>query len=165
MVFIINYLIEKMQLVHALEIVKWEYPEPYHVYNMEGSALAIAELMGGQYFTVCKDHKLVGFFCFGPSAQIRSPKGKPLYSDTDLLDVGLGMHPAYCGQGYGQGFVQAGLMFAIEKFWIGGFRLTVDAVNWRAQKVYKRLGFVPIGSFSAMRRPCTFIVMVMKLGV
>lgn len=58
-------------------------------------------------------------------------------------------------------------MFAIEKFWIGGFRLTVDAVNWRAQKVYKRLGFVPTGSFSAMRRgqPCTFIVMVMKLGV
>lgn len=71
-----NYLIEEMQLVHALEIVKWEYPEPYHVYNMEGSALAIAELMGGQYFTVCKDHKLVGFFLFRTLSSDSIPKRK-----------------------------------------------------------------------------------------
>ena len=40
-----SYSMEPMQLRYALEIVKWEYPKPYHVYNMEGSPLAIAELL------------------------------------------------------------------------------------------------------------------------
>lgn len=162
-----SYSLERMQLRYALEIVEWEYPKPYHVYNMEGSPLAIAELMDGQYFTVFKNNELVGFFCFGASAQIKCLESRRFYDNLTFLDVGLGMHPAHCGRGRGQGFVRAGLEFVRKQSWTGGFRLTVDEANSRAQKVYERVGFEPIGCFITGRSgiSCTFVVMVMKSGV
>lgn len=136
-----DFVFEKMDLLAALQVVSWEYPAPYEVYNLHGSALALARLVDGAYFSVFSQEQLVGFFCFGSAAQLAGKRDHRLYQDKAYLDVGLGMHPHRCDRGLGSSFVRAGLVYARKQDWRGGFRLTVASNNLRAYKVYSRLGF------------------------
>lgn len=138
---------EKMRLTHALDIVSWEYPPPYDVYNLQNSALALAKLTGGSYFSVFWEEKLIGFICYGSAARLKTTLNHKLYDDQNYLDIGLGLHPRYCGRGWGARFVTAGLKHALSHAWHGGFRLTVAGNNLRALKVYKQIGFRKTGQF------------------
>ncbi|HHT91323.1 MAG: GNAT family protein [Bacillota bacterium] len=135
----------KVDLGTALEIISWEYPPPYQIYGFQGSALALAVLIDHPYLAALAQGQLVGFFCFGRAAQVRNKGEHLLYQDERYLDVGLGMHPNWCGKGLGPQFLYGGLLYAKERDWLGGFRLTVAADNVRAQKVYLRLGFREAG--------------------
>ena len=136
---------EKVGLKEAQNIVSWKYAAPYELYNMNDSTLALAKLLGGNYFSVLAKDELIGFFCYGSAAQLMGRKDHVLYQGQTHLDVGLGMHPAWCGRGFGLDFVRAGLSFAREQNWSGGFRLTVASNNGRALKIYLRLGFQTVG--------------------
>lgn len=154
---------EKTSVLQALEIASWEYPPPYHVYNLGGSPLALAKLMDDSYFTVFRRDDLVGFFCYGPCAQLRSELKHTLYQKENYLDVGLGLHPHFCDRGLGTSFVRAGLEYALQNFWRGGFRLTVASNNLRAWKVYRRVGFHEVGRLPAKSRLAPeFIVLTLN---
>lgn len=139
------YQVQKTDFAAALKIVDWNYPVPYHVYNLHGSAAALHRLVQGPYYSVFLGGQLIGFFCYGEAAQLKGKKDHDLYQDEEYLDVGLGMHPSWCGKGHGQAFVCACLLFARQQAWGKGFRLTVASNNHRARKVYTRLGFQPVG--------------------
>ncbi len=68
-----------------------------------------------------------------------------LYQNAKYLDVGLGMHPKFCGRGLGTYFVRAGLVYAHRAFGTNHFRLTAATGNIRAIKVYAKLGFIESG--------------------
>lgn len=135
----------KVDLLTALEIVSWEYPPPYEIYTLHNSPLALVKLVDGRYYGAFAQDELIGFFCFGSSAQLTTKRDHQLYQDKNYLDVGLGLHPGYCGRGLGMSFVRAGLQYAQEQSWTGGFRLTVASNNLRALAVYTRVGFQEVG--------------------
>ena len=80
--------------------------------------------------------RLVGFCSFGEDGQV--PGGD--YS-TDALDIGMGIHPDFTGQGLGSSFVLAVLDYAQRKFQPTTFRVTIAAFNQRARHVWGKNGF------------------------
>ncbi len=153
---------QKIDLEVARQIVAWEYPSPYHAYNLHGSALAVARFIDGPYFAVFSQEELMGFFCYGEASQLASHRKHGLYQVKGYLDVGLGMNPALCGRGLGASFLRSGLTFARQRDWQGGFRLTVASNNVRAYKVYNRLGFTEIGRIAwDTKLTADFVVMTL----
>ena len=140
-----NFVFKEVDFKAALEIASWKYPPPYELYNLNGSALALAKLMDGNYYSIFNQDQLIGFFCYGSAAQLMGKKDHALYQAESYLDVGLGLHPEWCDRGHGFQFVMAGLTFARSQNWLGGFRLTVASNNPRAIKVYSRVGFREVG--------------------
>lgn len=136
-----SFNIEKMNYEFAKSIIKWSYPKPYDIYNMENSEESLNELLSGSYFSVTLDNQLVGFFCYGEFAQIPIKEALSFYNDNNFLDIGLGLNPDLCNRGYGVKFVLAGMNYAINRFSLKQFRLTVASFNQRAIKVYQRVGF------------------------
>ena len=132
----------------ARTILSWRYEGPYAVYNPQPPDLAVAVAIlidpANAYFAARDEvGMLIGFCCFGADAQV--PGGD--YADTALLDVGLGLRPDLTGGGRGLAFTLAVLTLGRERFAPARFRLTVAAFNERAQKVYLRAGFRPLGRF------------------
>ncbi len=156
-----DFTFQKVDLGVALKIVAWDYPAPYHVYNVHRSALTVARFVDGPYFAVLSGEQLMGFFCYGASAQLTDKKDHALYRARDYLDVGL--HPDWCGRGRGFSFVRSGLLFARSQGWLKGFRLTVASNNTRARKVYSRLGFQETGRIP-WNAALTHDFVVMTLG-
>jgi RimJ/RimL family protein N-acetyltransferase len=133
-----------MTLEHARLIAAWRYQGPYAAYNFDGDA---AELLGTRSpFFAAHDERgeLVGFCCFGTTAEIGDVGPPRLFTGADrTLSVGLGLRPDLTGQGLGLGlaFVRAILDFARESFAPEAFRLFVLTWNHRARRVYERAGF------------------------
>ena len=124
----------------ARSILRWRYDGPYSRYNLGEEDLD--ELLCGCYFAVFDSAgALVGFFCFGTSAQVPAGLACGAYGEAELLDIGLGMDPALCGRGMGLAFLRQGMEWAAERFQPRGFRLTVAAFNQRAIAVYERAGY------------------------
>lgn len=147
----------------AVAIADWEYDPPYTMYNLRGSPLAIVEFLTGPYYSVKREGRLVGFFCFGSAARVKHRNSERYYRDTSFLDIGLGLHPQVCGRGYGLGFLTCGLAFAKARFGAQRFRLTVVSNNYRAITVYRRAGFREIGRFErqGIAEPMEFLVMAL----
>lgn len=142
-----EYIIKEMNYEKAKQISKWEYDEPYSIYNMDESD--INELLNGFYFYVTDtENNLLGYYCFGESAQVPVGKQMGAYDDKDPTDIGLGINPKLCSQGLGFDFLSKGLEFARNKGYTNGFRLTVATFNNRAINVYERVGFKRVNSFN-----------------
>lgn len=102
---------------------------------MDGSDDCIDELLNGTYFSASdKENNLIGYYCFGESAQVPVGKQFGVYDCKDSTDIGLGVNPNLCGQGIGLTFLKSGLDFAKNKRSAKMFRLTVAAFNQRAIK-------------------------------
>ncbi len=145
-----------------MQIVSWEYPAPYEIYNLHNSPLVVVRLVDGRYYSVYAAGGLVGFFCYGPAAQLKKEHASALYQNQKYLDLGLGMHPKFCGRGLGIYFVQAGLVYAQRAFGAVHFRLTAAVDNTRAIKVYSKLGFVEVGRIKGCAGPLSeFMVMTL----
>ena len=156
------YVIKPMDLKSAQTIVSWTYDPPYTIYSMEDSQESIDELMDGEYYPVIEaGGELVGYFCFGTSAQVPAGHNVGAYTNAGFLDIGLGLDPALCGGGRGLSFMQQGLDFAREKLGAKGFRLTVATFNQRAIKTYERSGFKKTVTFTTPpeRGSVEFVVM------
>jgi RimJ/RimL family protein N-acetyltransferase len=140
--------IEQMNYEEANQISNWIYEEPYAIYSMDQSAECINELLNGDYYSVTDiDNNLIGYFCFGKSAQVPVGNQFGVYEMDNITDVGLGIKPDLCGQGFGEDFIKKGLDFAQHKRSSIRFRLTVASFNQRAIKVYQRVGFTKVNSF------------------
>ncbi|RKD34382.1 GNAT family N-acetyltransferase [Thermohalobacter berrensis] len=152
-----------MKKEEAKEISNWKYEEPYSIYSLDGSEETIAEFMNGSYYFVYENNKLIGYFCFGESAQIPVGKKYGVYDNENYIDIGLGLKPEMCGKGEGYNFVKAGLDYAKSIFIKNKFRLTVASFNKRAIKVYKKVGFEEIDYFTRKNKKgnINFIVMIL----
>jgi RimJ/RimL family protein N-acetyltransferase len=138
-----NFLIREMTMEDAIKIAQWKYGEPYSLYSMDGSKEAIDEFMGGTYYSVHNENnELIGYFCFGETAQVPGGRTNNLYGGERIIDIGLGLRPDLTGKGAGFNFINSGIKFAANKFSPAAIRLTVAAFNDRAIKVYERAGFI-----------------------
>jgi ribosomal-protein-alanine N-acetyltransferase len=129
-----------MTIDYAARIIEWTYENEYSIYSFQKNDATVGELMNGDYYA-CLDQRneLLGYFCFGKSAQI--PTVETDAYNSEMLDIGLGMQPARCGKGRGYLFVKAGLDFAFKEFNLRQLRLTVALFNQRAIRVYEKIGF------------------------
>jgi ribosomal-protein-alanine N-acetyltransferase len=118
----------------AEEIASWRYPGEYAFYDWTSDPADLAELLdpaarADRYFAVtAPSGELIGFFEFKP----------PQHGQ---LEIGLGLHPSWTGQGLGLQFVEAGLDFARRRLAPQMFTLSVASFNHRAITVYERAGF------------------------
>lgn len=160
-----KYRIEPMDEARAEVISQWRYSDPYSIYNMDGSAEDISELLNGTYYVVLdREENLIGYYCFGESAQVPAGRQFGAYEVEGFIDIGLGIRPDLCGQGKGTEFLKAGIVFGKAQLDIKHFRLTVVAFNQRAIKVYERIGFEKITSFQRMleNNRTEFYVMILN---
>ncbi|NLW17956.1 MAG: GNAT family N-acetyltransferase [Firmicutes bacterium] len=145
-----QYQIYAMDEKAAFQIIHWHYDPPYNVYNLGGDEREIDAMLDGYHFAVYTEKEgLVGFFCYGLSAQLPGGRARGIYRGKRVLDIGLGMRPDLTGKGWGPSFVRAGVNFAIAKWRPLALRLTVASDNLRAIKVYERVGFTVIDSVTA----------------
>lgn len=147
---------------HAVEIGSWCYDGPYKMYSMDGSDEELVELMSGEYFAGLKsEQELVGFLCKGIAARVPGGYSAGIYTDSAILDIGLGLKPEVTNKGVGFEFMSSGLSFLYKRYQPSAFQLVVAAFNERAIKVYERIGFVKCGSFKnkSFDRELDFIVM------
>lgn len=158
-------IVKDMELKDTREISAWTYEEPYSLYSMDDSQDTIEELMNGTYYTVFNDNDIIGYFCFGESAQIPGGRTKGLYNVENAMDIGLGLRPDLTGKGIGVEFVIKGIEFGINKYRPGKVRLTVAAFNKRAIRVYEKAGFLIESSFINKRNEeeREFIIMIKDL--
>ena len=106
------YIFKKINKQDIPIITTWKYPAPYNFYNIDDDLETISEFLNEPYYLIYNNKVLLGFCCFGSSAQIPFEKKLNLYDKTDFLDIGLGMKPSLTGQGYGSKFLEEVLKFA-----------------------------------------------------
>ncbi|MCJ7717782.1 MAG: GNAT family N-acetyltransferase [Anaerolineales bacterium] len=141
-----KYSIKPITPKNAQEISSWAYDPPYERYDM--SADHIQGLLNPDYryhVVFNGDQILVGFCCFGEDARV--PGGSYSIIEPKILDVGVGMHPKFTGQGLGWEFVGFILDYTFQSFRPKIFRVTVAAFNQRSLKTFKSLGFIETHSF------------------
>ena len=118
----------------ADKIACWHYPGIYRFYDLDEDPEDREEFLDSRswedttFAAVNEVGDLIGFFSFEP--------------EDGALILGLGLHPDMTGQGWGEGFVRAGLDFAAKRYQLESFRVSVSTFNARAIRVYERLGFV-----------------------
>jgi ribosomal-protein-alanine N-acetyltransferase len=139
-----------MSELDARTIQTWRYEEPYAIYSYTASEQGLAEMLeprSPHYAVRDEPGELIGFFCYGTSAQVWESAVPALYDGDRTVAIGLGLRPDLTGQGQGLAFVTAGLAFAREHFTPRRFRLFVLSFNTRAQRVYERAGFTRVREF------------------
>ena len=147
--------IRYMNRPEALAYLNWAYPAPDTFYNTPKDAqpAVMDEIFaddGADYYSVLEggDETLVGMYEFS------FPDG--------IMTIGLGLAPAYTGQGRGHQFVLDGIAFGRQRYhYAGPVRLEVADFNARARHLYESLGFKTTGQRAAesFGQPVTFIQM------
>ena len=146
------------------QIVRWEYPAPYDVYNISPSdweeTIAYFHELQDDFVVIYDDEgTLLGFCSFGTDGQV--PGGD--YSASPLafpLDLGMGIRPDLTGEGQGQKYLTAVLAYARQTFQPTHLRATIAVFNKRAQNMVKRANFVQTDQFTATnngREFCIFL--------
>lgn len=145
----------------ARQIAGWRYDGEYAFYNRREDALEETfENDGSSFSAFDEEGSLVGFFHFGDDGQIPTVE-EHVYED-DALDIGLGMRPDLCGKGLGLSFLREGLKFALKRFNVKTFRLSVAAFNERAVKVYGKAGFKTVATVTNSYFNNKFYIMLLK---
>jgi ribosomal-protein-alanine N-acetyltransferase len=125
----------------AEAIARWHYPDPFSFYDWTSDPDDLAELLDptarGDDYVAVEDEggSLIGFFHY------KRPHGA-------RLEIGLGLHPEWTGQGLGKSFLEAGLGYARRRFAPKQFTLSVASFNRRAITVYERAGFAHVRVFT-----------------
>jgi [ribosomal protein S18]-alanine N-acetyltransferase len=117
----------------------WKYDREYAFYDLTADEEDLAEFLDGDQrgnstYAVLHQGEMIGFFTYTEL-------------NESTIDIGLGMHPNLTGKGKGEEFTWAGVDFSIARYAPETLTLSVAAFNNRAIKVYKKVGFVPIGTF------------------
>jgi ribosomal-protein-alanine N-acetyltransferase len=148
-------------------ILAWRYDGPYAAYNASAEEDPdfdyTAEMLDTRspHFAARLDglagweHKDPdGFFAFGSACEVGSEPDSPaephLRRADGWITIGLGLRPDLTGHGLGLPYVESGLELARNAYNPPGFRLFVYAWNWRAQRVYERVGFAAVGRAGAL---------------
>lgn len=139
----------KLDEALAHDILSWEYPLEYDLYNMDLITENIIVLLKEDYYGYLDNgNNLIGFACFGPCARIR-PLGNFTYPDG-YLDIGLGLRPSHCEKNMSSHFIGEILDFGLKKYRLNKFRLSVASFNQRAMDLKKTYDcvFMISGSFA-----------------
>lgn len=123
----------------ARTISGWRYAAPYDVYNETGGTAP------GAAIRVLTDAAgaLCGYFCWGEDAQVDA--ALDVYAaDPAAVDFGIALAPEMTGRGLGLLASDCALAWLRAQLAPVTFRLAVYEWNARAQRVYARLGFVPL---------------------
>ncbi|MBF6590548.1 MAG: GNAT family N-acetyltransferase [Ktedonobacterales bacterium] len=142
-----RFVFDEMTEADARAVMAWRYTGLYAVYNSDGDADALAELLDHRspHFAARDEQgELVGFFAFGSAAEVGGSDEPHLYTGDGGLSLGLGLRPDRTGNGLGLAYVNAGLAFARTRFTPAYFRLFVLPFNERALHVYERAGFTRV---------------------
>jgi [ribosomal protein S18]-alanine N-acetyltransferase len=109
----------------------WHYDGEYRFYDYASSQfIRDPQYWGSAIFAVLDEtEELVGEFT--------------IWFEDECMWIGFGLKPELTGCGLGQGFVSAGIRFAVDHHAYLGehVKLSVAAFNQRAITVYHRLGF------------------------
>jgi ribosomal-protein-alanine N-acetyltransferase len=160
-----------MTKADILEIQTWHFNEPYTIYNLssdnfESNCSEMLDRRSPYYAAHDIHNQLIGHFNFGTSAEPWDHETTGLYSDSSntTIPIGLGLRPDLTGKGLGTAFMNAGLDFAKDYFQPENFKLFVLSFNERAIRVYERVGFKKIGTFSRQTEQgtSTFLEMLRK---
>lgn len=144
----------------AREILSWQYPDDYAMYNIivDNIDEEVAFFMNpdNHYYAIVDiDETVVGHCVFYTEARV--PGGD--YS-LDALDIGIGMRPDWTGRGKGTNITRLVMDFGREKYTPSYFRATVAAWNDRAQKVCTNNGFDEATRFTATSSGKEFMIFV-----
>lgn len=163
-----SFIFRPMTVAAARQIVRWQYPPPYDVYNLvletddwATRAAAVSYLCDPDYrfYTMLlPGDDLAGFCSFSDDGQVDGGD----YSQP-ALDIGMGVRPDLTGQGWGVCFAEAAAVFAQQTFRPRRLRVTIAAFNQRAQRVWRKLGFVPAQRFVVADEERPFIIFVRDL--
>jgi ribosomal-protein-alanine N-acetyltransferase len=132
--------VRPLTTVDAEQIAQWRYEGPWQVYDPrpedgllseQGGYLAVAGVPGGP---------LIGFCCSGAEARVPA-----LTAHEGLLDVGVGMDPAWAGRGHGADFGRAVLEHYRRQTGVWRLRAVVQAWNERSLRLTRSLGFHEVG--------------------
>lgn len=135
-----NIQIRLMNQREAIEIAdEWKYPQPYDFYDMTADLEDYEEITdpvsrGKHYYSVLKNHNLIGFFGVFPKE-----------SGENEIELGLGLKPDLTGKGLGKNFVTTILQYIKEEQSSVKVWLSVADFNQRAIKLYERVGFKYMG--------------------
>ncbi|WP_082795308.1 GNAT family N-acetyltransferase [Alkalihalobacillus trypoxylicola] len=153
-----DLIIAPMSDMYAKQILQWTYDKPYDFYNMPNTLNSYFELMNGTYYVVCcKPNDLIGFFCYGKSAQVPAEHHQGLYN-YPCIDIGLGLHPQLTGKGMGYSFFNVVSQFIQTQQPNYRLRLTVASFNKRAIKLYQKFHFKEVASFQVGK--IDFLIMI-----
>lgn len=152
-----NLSIREMTEEEAIQSLKWEYEPPYDFYNVAYDEESLSERMDGSYKVVYDGETFIGFFCTGESARVPAGNKTGVY-EQDFVDMGLGLHPEWTGQGKGFQFGMKVLTYIKETEPGYPVRLSVATFNKRAIRLYENMGFVKKDTFYTSTHP--FITMV-----
>ncbi len=159
-----RFVISPIERSSAEAILQWQYPPPYDIYNIPAQdaqeVLAVFLDPAFAYHQICDETgELIGFCTFGEDARVRGGD----YSQ-EALDIGMGVRPNLTGKGLGADFVQAVLGFARKTYTPSALRVTIAQFNKRAQRVWKKAGFVETQRFVPPNRRLSFLILTAKAG-
>jgi len=157
-----NLIINPITPAEIATFVRWRYEPPVDMYNMlpdEESGDAYDEIMA--YFlepelnccAILHENEFVGFCTFGLDGRVIGGD----YSQP-ALDIGMGMKPELTGQKHGDSFIAAIIQYANQTFNPSHLRVTIAATNQRAQRVWKKAGFVQQEQFICPRNGKSFFI-------
>lgn len=134
-----------MTYADAQAIVRWRYPEPYHLYNLDERDLPLLIDSNRRYYAALSQDDLIGLCCFGLEARV--PGGRYTPGEPAALDVGLGLRPDLTGGGRGVWFAGHVLDYGDSLHAPDTFRATIAEFNRRSQRVFSALGFKTFHTF------------------
>ena len=147
-----------MTLAYAEEIGSWEYPSPFERYSLLGVPPSdFTDPENGFVALVDDARRVVGYRSFGPDGRV--PGG---FYDDEALDTGGGLRPDLTGHGLGRSAIKTGLKYGWATFGEAAvFRVTVWAMNDRALRVVRSLGFEDASHFVATSNGETYVVLTL----
>ena len=129
----------------AESVAHWRYSGRWSVYDpSDGNHMAADDgrwAAGYRAVVAADDGTLVGFYCVGDEALV--PGVEP---DDEVVDLGIGMAPAFVGAGRGNAFLQTVLDDVAHELPVKPVRALIQTWNTRSLSLARRLGFVETGT-------------------
>jgi len=141
------------------QIVAWEYPPPYNLYNVSpDEQIATMDYFlnpeNGCFAIRDSDGTFLGYGSVGADAQV--PGGG---YEQDALDLGIGIRPDLTGQGQGKRFLEALVAYAqAQEPTPRPLRVTVAGFNERAQRLVHGGGFAEVQRFTRPADGMEFVI-------
>jgi [ribosomal protein S18]-alanine N-acetyltransferase len=124
----------------AQNIISWEHPPPYDLYNLIEENLPILLNPDNRYYAVrTGSGELIGYCCLGDDARV--PGGSYRVFEPGVLDIGVGLRPDWTGKRFGETFIQSILQFSDQEFQPAVFRVSIADFNLRSRRAFEKVGF------------------------
>jgi ribosomal-protein-alanine N-acetyltransferase len=132
--------VRPLTAVDAEQIAQWRYAGPWQVYDSRPADGLMSEREGYLAVAGVRGGPLIGFCCSGAEALVPG-----LSVQEGLLDVGVGIDPAWAGRGHGADFGGAVLAYYRRQIGVWRLRAVVQAWNERSLRLTRSLGFHEVG--------------------